>query len=167
MTRPMGEKPCASKKALPWARVLTKSCVVRELGPAVAKTTVPRALVTLTGSSGMDALRHLACTSGLPFIPNCTTKPGNTRKKRQSSQKPMSVNSYKQKRRSMVSDLWSAKRHANRTQKPPSFASSYLLRTEPHRAEPTWAPIESLPFHSDWQQRRRPNFARPTSRRVP
>ena len=93
MTRPIGEKPCLSRNALPWSRVLMKSCVVREFGPAVAKTIVPRSFDVRTGSSGMFALRHFDCTSGLPLIPNCTTKPGRTRKNRQSSQKPKSVNS--------------------------------------------------------------------------
>lgn len=44
------------------------NCVVRVFGPAVAKTTVPRLLVTRTGSSRNAGERHLACTSGLELF---------------------------------------------------------------------------------------------------
>lgn len=45
--------------------------VVRESLPEVAKTTVPRLLDCVTGSSLILAPTYLACTVGSPFIPNC------------------------------------------------------------------------------------------------
>ena len=78
VTAANGAKPVESRLTL--STRLTKSCVVRVPGPAVAKVTVPRTLCSVTGSSAIVASRHAAdtCRSGL--IPNWTTKPGTTRK---------------------------------------------------------------------------------------
>ena len=93
ITCPNGENPWLSKKALPCSLVLMKIWVVRELGPAVAKTTVPRVLDTLTGSSGILFDRHLLWMAGFPLIPNCAMKPGRTLKILQSSKNFSSTNS--------------------------------------------------------------------------
>ena len=58
------------------------SLEVRAPGPAVAKTSVPRSLDTLTGSSLMFALRYLALSAGSPARPNWQMNLGTTRKKR-------------------------------------------------------------------------------------
>ena len=78
VTEPIGAKPLESRLTL--SRRLTKSCVVRVSGPAVAKVKVPRTLCSVTGSSEIVALFHAAETSGSGLIPNWTTKPGTTRK---------------------------------------------------------------------------------------
>mmetsp|Transcript_78902 Transcript_78902/g.235165 ORF Transcript_78902/g.235165 Transcript_78902/m.235165 type:complete len:214 (+) Transcript_78902:341-982(+) len=64
------------------------SCEVRVFGPAVANTSVPRLLLTFTGSSEMGLSR--GC--GLAGRPNCATKPGTTRKTPASSYHPCSTN---------------------------------------------------------------------------
>eukprot|EP00977_Amphora_coffeiformis_P002540 scaffold482_cov266-Amphora_coffeaeformis.AAC.3 len=79
-------------------------CVVRLFGPAVAKTTVPRALVTLTGSSFKFCPRHLAWTVGSPLMPNWAIKPGMTRKIRHPSQNPEAVNCCGERKRKVESN---------------------------------------------------------------
>ena len=64
VTLPKGEKPMPSSRVL--LPKLMNNCVVRVLGPAVAKVIVPRVLLPLTGSSVMFASRHFAETSGSP-----------------------------------------------------------------------------------------------------
>ena len=59
-----------------------RDIVLRSPGPAVAKTSVPRSLDTLTGSSLMFALRYLALSAGSPARPNWQMNLGTTRKKR-------------------------------------------------------------------------------------
>ena len=81
-TLPNGEKPWPSSPAL--SPKLMNTWVVRVLGPAVAKVTVPRVLLCLTGSSLMLALRHTAERLGLPLMPNWAMKPSSTRKNRTS-----------------------------------------------------------------------------------
>ncbi len=82
MISPIGEKPCASRKAL--SLKLMNIWLVRVFGPAVAKTSVPFLFDTRTGSSFRLEFRHLAFAAG-SLSPNCTMKLGTTRKKRASS----------------------------------------------------------------------------------
>mmetsp|Transcript_20947 Transcript_20947/g.83474 ORF Transcript_20947/g.83474 Transcript_20947/m.83474 type:complete len:215 (+) Transcript_20947:264-908(+) len=85
----MGAKPCLSRKAL--LPKLMKSCVVRVLGPAVAKTSVPREFDTATGSS--RRLPYFLASPGSAGRPNCTMKLGRTRKKRAPSKNPVDTSS--------------------------------------------------------------------------
>ena len=79
-TLPKGEKPIASSRGL--LTRLMKTWVLRVSGWFVlANVMEPRWLLSLTGSSWMVAVRQALETSGRALIPNCTTKPGTTRKK--------------------------------------------------------------------------------------
>ena len=80
MTWPNGAKPCASSDEL--SARLMNTCVVRVFGPAVANVTVHCVFGCLTGSSWMSAFCQACATAGFGWIPNWTTKPGTTRKKR-------------------------------------------------------------------------------------
>lgn len=147
MTCPKGEKPCLSRKPLPWSLVLIKICEVRVFGPAVANTTVPRVLLTLTGSSGILLDLHLLWTLGSPLIPNWATNPGKTRKIRHWSKKPCSVRSCLRDKRFLVLELTEK---AVRVAKDPSVYA-YLKSTDT-----SWGPLRlkldldnaSFAFHS-------------------
>lgn len=69
-TSPIGLNPWLSRKLLRSLKLM-KSCVVLVFFPAVANTTVPFLLETRTGSSRRLFL-HLACTSGLCSLIDCT-----------------------------------------------------------------------------------------------
>ena len=58
---------------------LMKSCVVRVFGPRAANDSVPRLLLTLTGSSGIVRSNQAAEMVGSGLNPNCAMKPGTTR----------------------------------------------------------------------------------------
>ena len=53
----------------------------RVLGPAVAKVTMPRLLLCVTGSSGIRSVSIFALSAGLPLKPNCAMNPGKTPEK--------------------------------------------------------------------------------------
>ncbi len=78
LTLPNGAKPMPSSREL--SPKLMKNCVVLEFGPEVAKVTVPRVLLALTGSSSMRLARHSALSAGSPLMPACAMKPLITRK---------------------------------------------------------------------------------------
>ena len=74
---PNGAKPDLSNRAL--SSKLTKICVVRVSGPAMAKLIVPCTFDCKTGSSRMAAF-HFAVSVGSDAIPNWTTKPAAIKK---------------------------------------------------------------------------------------
>ena len=59
--------------------MLMNICVVRVLGPDVAKVRVPRALVATTGSSCMGCPRYFCWTLGSPLMPVVVVVVGNER----------------------------------------------------------------------------------------
>jgi hypothetical protein len=61
------------------------TCVVRPLGSLNAYASVPRALVTTRGSSGIVRARQIVAISGSALIPNCAHWPARMRKNRASS----------------------------------------------------------------------------------
>src|SRR5258708_23730702 len=81
-TWPKGVKPWESSEE-PLSFRLMKSCVVRVLAPAVAKTRGPGLLDWLWGSSGVVAFSQAALTAGLGLEGRWAGEGGRARKKRE------------------------------------------------------------------------------------